>query len=339
MKRNLSGTGIELQNLRENEIVPIYRTYKDRVFRMLFKDKKRLLELYNALNNTEYRNENDLTVNTLENAIFMKMKNDLSFVIDSNMSLYEHQSSWCPNMALRGLFYFADLYKRQLGDTDLSIHRRILIPAPAYIVFYNGLERTGEEYTQRLSESFENKKTGCLELTVRIININYGHNQKLMEKCRSLSEYAFFVAEVRKNLETMSMEEAVRTAVEECIAQDILKDFLTVQKAEVIAMSIYEYNEEYVKKTIFEDGVAEGKMEGLIEGRTEERASMIASIRKMYARGFSGEEIADLLDQGKDTVGRILELLRKNTGEDNLSIARMTVEMGLGNRGFNGEVL
>lgn len=335
MKRNPSGTGTELQNLRENEIAPIYRTYKDRVFRMLFKDKKRLLELYNALNNTEYRNENDLTVNTLENAIFMKMKNDLSFVIDSNMSLYEHQSSWCPNMALRGFLYFADLFKKQLGDTDLSIHRRILIPAPAYIVFYNGLERTGEEYTQRLSESFENKKAGCLELTVRIININYGHNQKLMEKCRSLSEYAFFVAEVRKNLETMSMEEAVRTAVEECIAQDILKDFLTEQKAEVIAMSIYEYNEEYVKKTIFEDGVLEGKM----EGKTEERASMIASIRKMYARGFSGEEIADLLDQGKDMVGRILELLRKNTGEDNLSIARMTVEMGLGNSDFNGETL
>lgn len=185
MERNLPDTGTVLQNPGEDEGSPVYRTYKDRVFRMLFKDKKRLLELYNALNDTTYVNENDLTVNTLDNAIFMKMKNDLSFVIDSNMSLYEHQSSCCPNMALRGFFYFADLYKKLLGDTDLSFHRRILIPAPAYIVFYNGLERTGEEYTQSLSESFENKKAGCLELTVRIININYGRNQKLMEKCRS----------------------------------------------------------------------------------------------------------------------------------------------------------
>lgn len=99
---------------------PVPITYKDRVFRMLYKDKKRLLELYNALNGTNYNNPEELTVNTLENAIYMKMKNDVSFIIDCNMCLYEHQSTFCPNMPLRGFLYFADLYKNSLISAKLS---------------------------------------------------------------------------------------------------------------------------------------------------------------------------------------------------------------------------
>lgn len=138
----------------------VYHTYKDRVFRILFRDKKRLLELYNALNDTDYTNEDDLIVNTLENAIYMKMKNDISFVIDSDMCLFEHQSSYCPNMALRGFLYFADLYKKYVKDVDLSIRKKIMIPAPHYIVFYNGLERKEEEFTQKLSDFFEDGGKG-----------------------------------------------------------------------------------------------------------------------------------------------------------------------------------
>ena len=84
----------------------VYHTYKDRVFRILFKDKKRLLELYNALNDTDYTNEGDLIVNTLDNAIYMKMKNDISFVIDSDMCLFEHQSSFCPQHGTQGISVF-----------------------------------------------------------------------------------------------------------------------------------------------------------------------------------------------------------------------------------------
>lgn len=109
---------------------PVPITYKDRVFRLLYKDKKRLLELYNALNGTHYTNPDELTVNTLENAIYMKMKNDVSFIIDCNMCLYEHQSTFCPNMPLRGFLYFADLYKKLLKDTDLSVSKLITVPTP-----------------------------------------------------------------------------------------------------------------------------------------------------------------------------------------------------------------
>ncbi len=266
-------------NIVEEE-APVYGTYKDRVFRMLFKEKKRLLELYNALNDTAYKNENDLIVNTLENAIYMKMKNDVSFVIYSDMYLFEHQSSYCPNMPLRGFLYFSDLYKKYIRDIDLSIRKKIMIPAPHYIVFYNGSERKEEEFIQRLSDSFEDGKMGCMELTVRTININYGHNKELMSKCRTLADYAYFVAEVRKNYETMELKAAVEKAIDTCIDRDVLKEFLKEQKAEVMAMSIYEYNEEYVKKSLYEDGVEDGFAQGEAAGMLKSLAKNVEAIMK-----------------------------------------------------------
>ena len=267
------------QIAREN--APVYYNYKDRVFRLLFKEKKRLLELYNGLNGTDYSNEEELTVNTLDNAIFIKMKNDLSFIIDSSMYLYEHQSSDCPNMPLRGLFYLTDLYKKQVKDVDLSVSRLIKIPTPHYVVFYNGQNNKKEEFTLKLSEAFEDEGDGCLELTVRVININFGYNQELFSKCQSLYGYAYFVAAIRQNLASMELRQAVEKAVEDCIEKNILREFLIEQKAEVIAMSIYEYNEEYVRKTLFEDGKIEGEtrlvklMQMLMEEGKEEELKRV----------------------------------------------------------------
>lgn len=246
----------------EGGMTPVHPAYKDRVFRMLFQDRKRLLELYNALNDTAYTDENELTVNTLENAIYMKMKNDVSLILDWNMCLYEHQSSYCPNMPLRGFLYFADLYKKLLGGTELSTGRRIRIPTPHYVVFYNGTERQEEEFTQYLSESFENTAGGCIELTVRTININYGHNRELLGKCPTLNGYSCFVSLVRENMVKMGLAAAVETAVNECIRRDILKDFFMEQKSEVVAMSIYEYNEEYAMRVTYEDGETAGYENG-----------------------------------------------------------------------------
>ena len=248
----------------------IYKAYKDRVFRLLLCDRKRLLEVYNALNGTNYDNVEDLEVTTLENAIFIKMKNDVSFIIDSNMCLYEHQSSYCPNMPLRGFLHFADLYKKYIKDVELSTRRLIRIPTPQYVVFYNGAERQEEEFAQRLSDAFENGQEGCIELKVRTININYGHNKALMEKCETLAGYAYFVSKIRSKLgkktEEDMIKEAVVAAVEECIQEGVLKDFLLAQKAEVIAMSIYEYNEEYARKAFYEDGAEDGYALGKADG-------------------------------------------------------------------------
>ena len=80
------------------------RKYKDTVFRMLFSDKENLLSLYNAINRTAYEDPEELEIVTLESAIYMGMKNDLAFIIDMNLLLYEHQSTYNPNIPLRDLF-------------------------------------------------------------------------------------------------------------------------------------------------------------------------------------------------------------------------------------------
>lgn len=274
-----------------DEIVPVYKSYKDRVFRLLFKDKKRLLELYNALNDTSYTDENALEITTLDNAIFMSMKNDVSFIVDSDMCLYEHQSTYCPNMPLRGFLYFADLYRKYTKGEELSSRKRIKLPTPYYVVFYNGTERTEKEFTQKLSDAFTGGP-GCIELMVRSVNINYENGHEILNKCTTLCEYAYFVEEIRRHCQSMTMEEAVTIAVNECIEKGILKDFLTEQKAEVIAMSIYQYNEEVIKKELFEDGVEVGYQKGCEAGRAQ---GIIKTARKY---GASEQDIlAQLMEE------------------------------------------
>lgn len=135
-----------------------------------------------------------------------------------------------------------------------------------------------------------------------------------MKRCRSLSDYACFVAKIRENMKTMSMEKAVRNALEKCISENILKDFLIKQKAEVIAMSIYEYNEEYVKKVLYEDGYDSGRL-----------TVITASVRKMHSRNIPPEEMADLLDQEQSVIDHILKLLREHPEAENEDIAKMIV--------------
>ena len=167
------------------------RRYKDVLFRRLFRDKKDLLDLYNALNGSTYTVPEALEVVTLEDVIFMKMKNDLSFIIGNSINLYEHQSSWNPNMPLRGLFYFAQQFEGLInarGD-DIYGQKRIELPTPVYIIFYNGQGMSTENMTLYLSEAFSaGKGSGCLECTCKVLNINRGYNKALMEKCHRLWE-------------------------------------------------------------------------------------------------------------------------------------------------------
>lgn len=287
------------------ETKTLNRNHKDKVFRLLFNDRKNLLELYNCLNNTAYENADNLTITTLDNAIFMKMKNDVSFIVAGNICLYEHQSAICPNMPLRGLFYLSDLYKTILTDIELSSSRQIKIPTPHYIVFYNG-ERDLEDISeQKLSDAFENgERSGCIELTVKMININFGHNMKLLESCKTLYGYSYFVSKIRHYKKNMSTEEAAIAAIDECIQKGILADFLKSQKSEVIAMSIYEYDEEKAKKVYYEDGVAEGMAEGIAAGKAEGIAESIFEL--LEEKGNIPETLKDTVYNEKD-----ISILRK----------------------------
>ena len=249
----------------ERSAITANRKYKDTVFRKLFSDRKNLLSLYNAINGTAYMDASQLEIVTLDNAIYMGMKHDLAFIINTNLFLYEHQSTYNPNMPLRDLFYISGEYQKLVDLKSLYTSTRLRIPTPNFIVFYNGTEKNEDRWVEYLSESYENMSgEPNLELKVIILNINVGHNKKLMEECQTLREYAQYVAKVRRYSEEMELNTAVECAVSESIQEGILKEFLQKNRAEVIAMSIFEYNEEEEKRKLrkaeYEAGMAEGVM-------------------------------------------------------------------------------
>ena len=174
-------------------------TYKDRIFRMIFKQKKNFLDLYNAMNNSNYSNPDDLTVTILENAIYMNMKNDVSFLLHDQLMLYEHQSTKNPNIPLRNLFYVSDIYSKLTKDKNLFGTKLIRIPQPRFVVFYNGIAKVPERFTLKLSDMFDHSDgQAALELVTQVFNINLGYNKALMERCRTLHDYAVFVDLVRR---------------------------------------------------------------------------------------------------------------------------------------------
>ncbi len=246
----------------------INRKYKDRLFRFIFQDKKDLLDLYNAINGTEYTDQEELVITTLEDVVYLGFKNDLSFLIGCELNLYEHQSSWNPNMPLRGLFYFSDMLRGYVESNDLDLYSsaRLWLPIPRYIIFYNGAEEQPDRMVLRLSDSFESRNAACgteetvLECCATMLNINYGHNQEIMKRCKRLSDYAFFVQAVRKYLDKGNdIRISVDLAVDECINKGILEDVLRKNRAEVKEMLLTVYNEKQHNRTLREEGREEGR--------------------------------------------------------------------------------
>ena len=276
------------------------RKYKDVLFRKLFHNKQDLLDLYNALNGSTYTNPEELEVVTMEDVIFMKMKNDLSFIIGNSINLYEHQSTWNPNMPLRGLLYFAQQFEGLIsarGD-DIYGKRRIELPTPVYIVFYNGSDMHTDNVMLYLSDSFSaGQGSGCLECTCEVLNINRGYNAALMEKCHRLWEYSELSAEIEDNIrEGMSREEAVETAIDTCIKQGILTDILLKEKAEVTRMLLTEYDEKKHLRNTFMEGREEGRKDKLRE-----------QVQKKLSRGKSISEIAEDLEEEITVIEQIIK--------------------------------
>ena len=272
------------------------RNYKDTVFRMLFSDRKNLLSLYNAVNQSNYKNPEDLEIVTLENAIYMGIKNDLAFIMDTNLYLYEHQSTYNPNMPLRDLFYICSEYQKLVDKKSLFSSTLQKIPAPNFIEFYNGSTVISDCTELRLSSAFE-CLTGepKLELIVTVLNVNEGHNADLMQHCSMLKEYAQYVARVRHYASDMPLNEAVKHAVDECIREGILAEFLTQNRNEVISMSIFEYDKELEEKKLrkaeFEAGREAGHEAGFAEG--ENHAALEIASRMLQSDKFSLDEIAN----------------------------------------------
>ena len=249
------------------DVLTANRMYKSRIFAMLFSDRNELLKLYNAINGTSYDDPDLLQVNTLENAVYMSMQNDVSFIIDMRLNLYEHQSTYSPNLPVRYLLYVADVYSDYTKDMNLYGTKAVKLPTPRFVIFYNGQAEQPDRKELKLSELFSIPDADpSLELKAVMLNINKGHNRKLMETCRTLQDYAEYTFRVREYAAEMPLDLAVEQAITECISEGILADFLRKNRAEAKKVSIYEYDEERHMRQTREEGMEEGYATGFSQG-------------------------------------------------------------------------
>ena len=291
--------------------------YKDRLFCLLFGDeryKENILSLYNALCNTEYENADDLQIYTIDDVIYIKMKNDVSILLDSCLSLWEQQSTFNPNMPVRGLMYFGKMYSRYITENKLNIYGKklIRIPTPRYTVFYNGTEDYPSVMKLKLSDAFmKTDPDGGFEWTAHLINLNEGKNDQLLDQCKTLKEYMILINMIRRNSKQMKFEEAVNASVDYCIENDILKKFLVKHKSEVLDMCITEFNEKVfidgIREEGLEEGLEKGREEGLEKGlekgREEGRNEKARKIAvNMYNGGITIDRIAEFAQVSMDTV-------------------------------------
>jgi hypothetical protein len=259
------------------------RKFKDSVFTKLFSEPNLLRELYCALEGVSLPSDVPVSINTLENVLYMDLYNDISFEIGGKLIvLIEYQSAINPNMALRLLLYIARVLEKTTKGRSLYSGKQLSIPWPEFYVLYNGTEPYPDENILRLSDLFENpqdlglpKKTyPLLELEVRVININEGKNNAIVNRCKKLAEYSAFIGTARTFLkEYTNKEDAIKEAVKYCQKHAILKEFLEIHASEVLNMLLTEWNIEDAKEVwreeALEEGLEKGREEGLEKGREE----------------------------------------------------------------------
>ena len=299
------------------ESVTINRTYKDRLFKIIFEDKKELLSLYNALTGKNYQNPDELEINTIDDVIYMHLKNDMSFILDDWQNLFEQQSTFNPNQPLRGFFYFADLYKVKYFGKKIYSTRLLKIPTPQYIVFYNGTTNMPDKKELRLSDAFQQPtEQPDIEVVAHMLNINYGHNKELMERCRKLKEYAQFIDIIRHYLrenKQWSNEQAISKAIDDCIKNNILCDILQKERLRVMASILSEFDEvgykEMIRQEAYEDAYEDAYEEGVEYGVK----TLIEFVQDI---GYSKEDATTLVKQrfhlSDDAINQYMQKFWKN---------------------------
>ncbi len=288
----------------------VSHTLKNNLFCDIFSDKKNALSLYNAIQRTNYTNENELEIITIKDVIFIGYHNDVSIFFDSKITLWEHQSTLNPNMPLRGLIYYVDCVDGYLEKRNMKhkIYRKTLvkIPAPDYYVLYNGVDDAPDRQELHLSDAFLTPSAGY-EWTAKLININVGHSQELLDTCASLKGYSMLVYYMRKSIYSgLSEEEAADKAIERCISEGYLKDYLLQRRGEAKLMLLH-FDETDLSNALKiereegrKEGLETGRKEGLETGRKEGQEALSDAIERMRAGATREELISEGID--KDTV-------------------------------------
>ena len=295
------------------------REYKDSVFSLYLSDPQRLIDVYNAVANTNYPPDTPVEINTLTDVLYKNQINDLSFVLDDQVVvLIEHQSTINENMALRLFLYSARVYEKITKQKSLYKKKRIKIPVPQFIVLYNGNEPFPEHAVQKLSDNYiVEQENPQLELKVSIYNINYEVNAEIVQKSKSLNEYSQFIGKIKDNLaDGLTLEESIKQTIEYCIEHNIMKEFLEANGSEVANMLLSGWNMDEAlavsKEEGFEDGFEAGERRGIMQGMAAGKAEGVAqerenNIRKLSSK-LSSEEIAETLQLPLDYV---LDVLKK----------------------------
>ena len=284
------------------------REYKSDVFSMLMENKSYALEVYNALNHSDYRNPEEVEIIRLERGISLSIRNDASFLIDMKMSFYEHQSTYNPNMPLRSAIYYVNTLEDWLRrkNLDLFSRKRIQIPTPHFVVFYNGTEKRPEYEEMRLSEAFCHKTDEPgIEVRCRVYNINPDNNRTLKERSAVLEGYTYFVEKVRTYRKgNMGLEEAVDRAIEDCIKNHVLEDFFRDRKDEVKKMTHLDYTWEKREQMIRKEEYEQGRSQRLVE-----------QVCRKLKKGKTPEEIADALEEPVENIQEICQIAEQYAPE------------------------
>ena len=285
------------------------RTFRDTLFRSIYsgkddRSKRWLLSLYNALSGKNYTDISALEITTIDDVIYVTMKNDLSFLINSEMHLFEQQSTVNPNMPLRGLLYFAQLYQKEVAKRKLDIfgRSRIKIPSPKFVVFYNGTQEQDDIVKYRLSDLFEvSDSSGEFEWTATVININKNHNETLQKNCESLYYYCVFVDRVKANLnKKMEPKDAINEAVDFAIKGNFLEGYFKEQRMNIVGNLLTEFNQE--------DYDRNRRAEGF-------EAASIENAKNALAMGLSPEQASQITDLPLEQVIALKEELNRAPGE------------------------
>ena len=273
----------------------VNKEHKDRLFSLIFgrkENKEWILSLYNAVNGTDYSDADAIEINTIEDAVYMGMKNDVSLLLHGTVNLWGHQSTYNPNLPVRELMYLGKLYDKYIHQHKVNVYgsKLITLPIPKIVVFYNGRGGKADETILRLSDAFPKDLKDVradVEVTVRMLNINENHNKALMAACAPLSEYAWFVQRIRDNLEEQAVEDAVDMALDEMPEDYQIRQTLIGNRAEVKDMFITEYNEAETMQLFRADGYADGIAHG-------EALGMLKKAEQVYnnciERGMSEED-------------------------------------------------
>jgi len=260
------------------------RNHKDSVFTRLFSEKSNLLELYSAISGKSYPESTKIEIVTLSDVLYMNQINDIAFVLEDRLIvLLEHQSSINNNMPLRMLRYLSAEYDMIVDRKNLYKQKRIMIPSPEFIVLYNGDKKFPDYKELKLSDSFKSKTPDLyLELVVRVYNINKGHNADMAGRSSVLSGYEEFIAQIKENLKSMELRDAIKLAVKTCISKNILVSFLERHSSEVENMIFGEWNMDDALAVRYEEGVDEGIDIGIGKGRKERDSEILDLIKKGY---------------------------------------------------------